>query len=155
MLGLEACEDVWVANTTLYGCGTEGLTLVGVDNLTFIDSVIERCTYGLVSTYDCDGLTFVRSIFRDTERFYGFALRDTVNVTLEDCQIENNIVVGDDSALFTTNLTVEAGQARMTGGSIVGNAVMSLVRPEGMLVLDGVDARENSYQESVNFPSAE
>ena len=155
VLGLEDCEEVSVSGSILYGCGTEGLTLVRVDDLTFVDSVIERCTYGLVSTIGCDGLVFRRSVFRDTEEFYGFALRDTVNVVLEDCEIVNNIVGGNDSSLFTTNLTVEAGRVRMTGGSIVGNAVTNLVHPEGMLLLNDVDVRENFYQESVNFPSAE
>jgi hypothetical protein len=155
VLGLENCQDVWIAWTILYGCGTEGLTLTSVDDMTFVDSVIEQCTYGLLTAYDCDGLTFRQSIFRDTEEFHGFALTDTINVVLEDCRIENNTIPGDSAALFTTNLTVPRGQVRMTGGALVGNTVPALVRPEGMLVLDGVDVRENSHQAPENFPSAE
>jgi len=151
VLGLEDCEEVWIANTTLYGCGTEGLTLMRVNNLTFVGSESERCTYGLMTTFECDGLTFRRSVFRDTQEFYGFALHDTVNVTFEDCRIENNIVGGDNSALFSTNLTVEAGRVRMTGGTIIGNAVTNLVRPEGMLLLKDVDVRENFYQRSLDI----
>ena len=155
VLGLEGCDDAAVSKTTLYGCGTEGLTLTGVDNLRIVDSVIEQCSYGLLTAYDCDGLTFVRSVFRDTEEFYGFALQDTVNVLLEDCRIEDNIVGGHGGALFTTNLTVAAGRIRMTGGSIVGNKVTKLVRPEGMLLQNGVDVRDNLHQQPENFPSAD
>jgi len=154
VLALTDCDGVRIGNTTLYGCGTDGLMLRRVNDLTVEDSVIENCVYGLLSADGCNGLTFRRSIFRDTKEFYGFVLRDTVDVRLQDCRIES-IVTYRNSALFETNLTVEAGRILMTGGSIRGNTAAHLVRPEGMLVLDGVDVRNNSWQRSLDVRAIE
>jgi hypothetical protein len=136
--------EVKIDRCILYGCGMEGLHLERVSKLTLADSVIEDCTYGILTANDCEELKFVGSTFRKVIQYYGFDLQDCTGVSFTGCKVVDNIVC--DGTLFKTNLQSEDGVIRFAGGQITGNVAAGLVNEKGMLKVTDANVSANSWQ---------
>lgn len=139
-------NNVLIEDCILYGCGTTGLTLRKSHHLTFRKSVIERCTYGILSAEDCDDLRFEQAVFRENMRFSGFSLTDCVKTVFVDCTVQGNVLGGLKGCLFETNLNSRDAKISFKGGNIEDNAAVDLARPRDMLTLDGATMAKNSWQ---------
>ena len=87
-----------IKNCKLYGCGTYGI--IG-DLSAFIDvenTEIYECTYGGVSLYNCDGITFDSCIVRDCEGFGLFNFDECSYINIVNSEIKNNTC--EDSELI-------------------------------------------------------
>ncbi len=138
--------DILIEASTLFGCGTEGLTLRGVRNLTAHRITITECTYGIVSARQCEGLTFRDCRFFDNQEHRGFVLTDTTGVRLTNCILTENTVNRFGQALFKTNLTTPDARIDIVGGRINDNVAPKLARPADMVVLQDVVVLSNSWQ---------
>ena len=87
---MKDCRDVTIHKTEMYGCGTEGLYLEDVVNLTMTDSVIYDCTYNLLTIFDCRNILFQNSTFRDTGFQSLVYAKTAYNVVFEDCLFIGN-----------------------------------------------------------------
>jgi hypothetical protein len=141
-------EQVRIGQCSLYGSGTEGLHLERVKALTFARSVIEDCTYGILTADDSDVLSFVDSIFRNVGQYYGFEFQDCKGVSFRNCKIVDNVL--GNVALFKTNLQSSDGVIDLSGGEISRNAAARLVNEEGMLRVKDARISDNSWQAAAN-----
>ncbi len=62
VLHFENCDQVDLDQVDLYGCGTYGITAYSTTNLTVWDSNIHNCTYGIMDLSYCSNITFVDTI---------------------------------------------------------------------------------------------
>ena len=69
VLELNDCRDIVLRNVDLFGCGTEGLSLENVKNLTMERSVIRECTTGIMTLDKCQDIRFKDCQFKDCEEF--------------------------------------------------------------------------------------
>lgn len=90
VLNLEDCKNVYINNSVFFGCGTEGVTLSNVDGFVFDNSVIEDCSYGLMSIKASKNVLFKNSKFRYTGIFDLINVKDSQNVLFTSCEISNN-----------------------------------------------------------------
>jgi len=140
------CTSLRLADCVLYGCGTEGLQLERVKHLEMVRSVIEDCTYGILSASQCERLVMVECAFRRNVQFHGLDLTDCTHVSLVNCRIHDNVLGGLKSPLFKTNLTDPTHRMTMQGGEIRDNAAHALTNEPTMLVLKDVKVTGNSWQ---------
>ena len=142
----DKCESVTIDDCILYGSGTEGLTLSKVKKLTVGNSVIEKCTSGLLTASDCEDLTFRKTTFRDTIGcFYGFSFTDSAGIRFVDCTIENVRMGPLGGALFRTNLNVKEARIVFQGGAIRKNRAVALCRPADMLKTVETEVADNVW----------
>lgn len=145
VVSLQTCKDAVIDHCVLYGCGTEGLQLIGVRGLTFKQSIIEDCTYGMLSARECRDLHFVGSTFRANREYYGFAFDNTTGVRFKDCEVFDNNLTSKNSSLFLTNLNTDADAIQFIGGRIENNIAGRLVFPVNMLKVEATAIKDNQY----------
>ena len=109
VVGFVSCSDVRVRKCDLFGSGTEGLTLKSVSGLTFEDSTIRECSYGIMTIKGSERLAFVRSRFANNKEFWGINAHDSKDLEFTECVFEGN--QAEDSlfqVVSCTNVTVES-----------------------------------------------
>ena len=142
---VEEADGVVIRKCILYGCGTEGLRLEKVKNLRFVDSIIEKCTYGILTADDAENLKFQRSVFRDNSKFHGFHFRDCIAVSFRNCTVSDNVLGGLKEPLFETNLNSDDAAITFAGGTIERNAAAALAKPPGMVTFRKATIEGNSW----------
>lgn len=96
------CSNVTLRNTEMYGCGTEGLYLVGVTGMIVTDCVIYECTTDLMSIEACRNIVFTNTEFRDSGWYYAIHILDSNGIMFNSCTFARNIVA-DPFALFSAD----------------------------------------------------
>jgi len=146
VVAITDAKHVRIERCTLYGCGTEGLRLKKISALAFTSSIIEGCSYGILTANDCTDLSFQSSTFRNNVKFHGFDFTDTTGILFRDCTIRDNTLGALDYPLFKTNLSNDDGKITFTGGQIIASSAAALVNTPGMLQLNKTTERDNSWQ---------
>lgn len=84
-------SNVIVSESTLFGSGTEGLTLVTVDGLRIQDSVITDCSQSFSTISHSRGISYerVRVAGNAGDLLHGFAIYRS-DVSLSDCTLADN-----------------------------------------------------------------
>jgi hypothetical protein len=90
VFSFERCENIYINNSVLFGCGTEGVKLSNVDGFVFDNSVIEDCSYHIMTISSSSNLVFQNSKFRYTGTFDLVNISDSSNVLFTSCEISNN-----------------------------------------------------------------
>ncbi|MCM1988949.1 right-handed parallel beta-helix repeat-containing protein [Oceanirhabdus seepicola] len=90
VLKFDYCEKINIENCVLYGCGTEGLTITGTNDIFVKDSIIEECSYGIMTIDNSSNISFENSIFRNNKEFHGAIINTCNNVKFNECIFENN-----------------------------------------------------------------
>lgn len=90
VLGAVNCKNLVLRNCTLFGCGTEGLTLNKVQDMRFENSCIKDCTYGIMTLTGSETLRFVKSVFTRNEKFWGVKISDSKDIRFEECKFIRN-----------------------------------------------------------------
>jgi hypothetical protein len=84
----ENAEKVQLANVTLDGSGTTGLTLRDTKDVSLVDSTISNCTDSIVEFSYAQNVTLQSSTF--TENTGGFNLRGSSGLLIRDSKVFNN-----------------------------------------------------------------
>lgn len=138
------CINFGYYNSVLYGCGTYGLTGSNIVGITFDNSIIEECTYGIVSIYSSSNLTFTNSVFRDNEGFDMFNIGGSSGVVVDNCQfLNNNSDYGPLLALYGTY------DAVISNSLIEGNSGPALRNGDTAINLDTTEIKDNYFTSEV------
>lgn len=100
VIGLYGIENIYIENSLLYGCGTEGIIGSGVKNLYFDNSIIEECTRGIMYLSDTVNAKFTNSEFRNCEREDMINFRDSSEIEFNNCSIYDNYVESNQHAVL-------------------------------------------------------
>ncbi len=129
VLGFSRTCDVMLERCTLFGCGTEGITMQAVDGFTMTDSEVFDCTYGILTVKSSRRLLFSRSAFRNNREFHGVSVHDSEDILFMDCQFRGNVA---KEHLFEI---ISSSDIRVVRGIISDNQCYGL----GNIETDGVD----------------
>ncbi|MBF0360668.1 MAG: right-handed parallel beta-helix repeat-containing protein [Oligoflexia bacterium] len=91
VIQIESSKNIVLDNVYLYGSGTYGLMIEGVDDLTVKDSVIRECTYGGINVSTSNNLKFIRTKFFNNKKFSIINLSEVKDASFEDCEFADNI----------------------------------------------------------------
>ncbi len=83
-------SDIQIDNSHMYGCGTEGLRLEDVSNMSVRNSSIYECTYYIMSVNGCENILFDNTLFRDNGIFSLVNIRNTKGFSIENSEFKNN-----------------------------------------------------------------
>jgi hypothetical protein len=104
------CKNVTVRACVLYGSGMQGLETSGVNGLKVSDTVIEDCTYHVMTLAGTRNAEFTNCQFRRNQEFDMVNLSDSKAIVFRRCTFEDNTSNGSpgvvEYSLFnTTNTT--------------------------------------------------
>lgn len=103
VLNFDSCRNIDIKDSIFYGCGTYGIVANNTKNLTFDNSVIEECTYGIMTIYGSENFSFIHSKFRDCMEFSMFAINASKNIVFEQCEIAENKASSEYSTFFAVD----------------------------------------------------
>ncbi|MGH4123507.1 MAG: right-handed parallel beta-helix repeat-containing protein [Clostridium sp.] len=84
-----------VSNCLLYGCGTIGIYAYDVDNLNFDNSIIEKCTMGIMDVDSSTNINFTNSKLRKSKEYTMICLNESQSIKFSNCEIaDNNVISG-------------------------------------------------------------
>jgi polygalacturonase len=130
VVGAADCSDLRIRKCDLFGSGTEGLTLKNVSGLTFEDSTIRDCSYGIMTIEGSEKLAFVRSRFMNNQEFWGVNIRDSKDLKFTECVFEGN--QAEDSlfqVVSCSNITVDGSTfSNNTAKSLTNNSEVVKIR---------------------------
>ncbi len=82
-------DDLEIVDCDLYGCGTEGLELIGCSDVLLQGSVIRECSYNILNAQGCQNVRLLDSAFRDVQG--GMSFLSCNDVAIESCTFSNII----------------------------------------------------------------
>lgn len=100
VFSFERCSNIYINNSNLYGCGTQGIELSNVENFIFDNSIIEECSYHIMTIKESKDVIFINSKFRNTEKYDLINISDSKNILFDSCEISNNEVVTSYGRIF-------------------------------------------------------
>jgi len=84
------CQNITIENSIMYGSGSCGITTRDVKGLKCINSIIRGCTHEAVSLYNTTEIEFDKCEFSDNDFYDLFRIYNCINVSINECIIENN-----------------------------------------------------------------
>jgi hypothetical protein len=84
-------NSIAVDNSELYGCGSIGLDLNSVKNLTFSNSTVDHCSLRAVEIRNSEAIKFTEAKLVNNEAFSNIiAVDNSQNITFEKCEMTDN-----------------------------------------------------------------
>ncbi len=90
VLSFENCHGIDIENCDLWGCGTEGITLLESSRLTCSDTTIRDCSYYILSLQESYGAEFNRCVMRNNREFDQLNFVNCRQVEFKNCVIYDN-----------------------------------------------------------------
>lgn len=87
---MNSCSNCSITNCDLYGCGTYGICADGSDHITFSNSTIRDCSYGIMWLDGCSDVHFTGSKFIRNEEFELIGILNCAKVDFTNCKISQN-----------------------------------------------------------------
>lgn len=140
VVGLVDSSHLSLLDCDLFGCGTEGLTMVNVSDCLFEGVTIRDCTYGMMSIRHCNRLYFRDTRFVNNEQFWGIDFKLSRDILLRDCLIE-----GNRSSDPLVNIK-ESLNIKFSGGRIAQNNAPALISDPRGIHFDGVEFEGNDLR---------
>jgi len=138
----ENCKDIKIANSDLFGCGTEGLTLDNVDTLQFTNSTIRDCSYGIMTLKNSTNISFDNSTFKDNEEYYLINLIHT-DANFDKCTITSNKILSEDFG-YLYDLDIYS-KASVSNSTIENNSVKNLTNEKDNTTFNNVTFKGNDF----------
>ncbi len=147
-------KNIQVNNSVLFGSGTEGITLEGVEQAKFDNLTIRSCTYGIMTLKGASEVEFVKCRFTDNQEYDLINIYDSENISFTECTIDlNRAGTGadyDNYALINAPLTYGAYKTVATFRKCVieDNHCQYLLRSDTAVKLEDCDLANNSVEKS-------
>lgn len=90
VLHFAQCEEITIRGCILDGSGIEGLTLTGVKRLSFLNSTIRNCTYGIMTLEDCVEIRFSKGSFTRNSEFDLVNIKGCESIEFDNCRFTGN-----------------------------------------------------------------
>ena len=97
VFAFESSSGIKIEDTLMYGCGTYGLSLSEVSDMSVVNSSIYECTYGIMMVHNSSDISFKSCEFRDNTGFIMVEVGGTSGFTIDSCSFRGNI---NDSLYF-------------------------------------------------------
>jgi Right handed beta helix region len=86
----QRCNGIALDHNLLYGSGIEGVTLDECMNFSATHTIIEECTYSIMSIYSSEAVRFENCTFRRNKEFGMVNIDKTKEVRFINCAFEEN-----------------------------------------------------------------
>jgi hypothetical protein len=152
VLNYTHCNHMRIVDSTLFGCGTEGIRLESCNDVKIENSEIRNCNDSIFSIYDSRSVKFIESRFRRNTGCDLINVSDSSDILIDRCKIENNGAAEDiilDYALFN----IAKGESVLVHDSrITGNSAGFFMKQEGTVALENSIIEKNNFREDHKTP---
>lgn len=90
VIEMNNCRNCAIKDCDLYGCGTYGICSAYSNNITFSNSTIRDCSYGIMVLENCKDFHFKGSKFIRNKEFDLIDIKNCSNVGFTNCNISQN-----------------------------------------------------------------
>ena len=90
VFSFEFAARVNINNTSMYGCGTQGLVISESFEIKVTDSEIYDCTYHIMTVTGGEDIAFENCSFHYNKEYTMVNVSGTANMTFEECKFDNN-----------------------------------------------------------------
>lgn len=135
----ERSERILIENCDLFGSGTVGVSLEGVDGFHLADATVRECTYGIADIDASTDVTFTDSTFVDNEEFDLVSVKNTPRVSFRGATFRGNRVVkGYGHHFFAVD---EASRVVLADVTFEDNEFERFTNDPTRLVVTGTEAQ--------------
>ncbi len=116
-------ENINISGCELYGCGSVGLSMDGVEHLDMINTYINHCSLRAIEVFDSKDVNFKQSRISDHEAYSNIIFVSySKDVSFEDCEMSNNNnfgwsfidIVGESNVVINKCKVYNNSQAKNT-----------------------------------------
>jgi uncharacterized protein (TIGR02145 family) len=157
VFAFEESSRITIANTAMYGSGTEGLTLTNVSNMKVMNSRIYECTYAIMTVVGGKDITFEKCEFDNNREFSLIIVDNTKNLSFTYCKFKDNT---GDKMFYVSGTNVSVSRSVFSGNrtkeSISSNANVSFHSCEfenEFTVIEVRDNRDGAIYKTVKMPN--
>jgi hypothetical protein len=115
-------ENINIKKCQLYGSGTEGVHLDGINGFSFFKSRIYECTYYLTQIFNSSDILFKKSVLEKTMEFNLIAIQNSSDITFSKCTIQEN-KTGSDFMPYLFDIDEESANISLEKSKILNNQV--------------------------------
>lgn len=145
---VDSSTDIRLTRCVLFGSGTEGIRASDVSRLIVDQTVIEECSYNILTLVHCEDAVFRSCTFRNNQSdVSGMINVDQSVVVWNRCRIENN---GGGVAAFLFEAD-EASILRLDRCEILNNRVPTVFNRESVVRMSGTVLRDNFLHEETDW----
>lgn len=139
-------EGIELENLILHGCGTTGIQMDKVDSFTCRNTLINNCTYNLLSVYNSENILFQNCAFANSGEFNLIEIGDfTYNTEFFRCMFVNNQTGSYMS--YLVEMEENTNDVSIVESVFVDNKIQKFARREHKLALKDNSFLYNSFQE--------
>lgn len=122
----EDSSDIYIDNTHMYGCGTEGLSFKSVVHAEITNSSIYECTYDIMSVQESINISFYNCVFRDNERFDLVNISDTYGFSIDNSEFRSNDAKSDQIGKYSMFSVSSSDNVSVTNTKFINNTAWVL-----------------------------
>jgi hypothetical protein len=139
-------DGIELENLILYGCGSTGIQMDKVDSFTCQYTLINHCTYNLLSVYNSENIFFQNCAFANSGQFNLIEIGDlTYNTKFFKCMFLNNKTVFNMPYLL--DMAENAHDVSIVDSVFLDNKIQKFARRDHKLVLKDNNFFYNAFQE--------
>jgi len=131
------CAGVKIENTHMYGCGTVGLDIQSVTDMSVKNSTIYECTYQIMAVRDSRNIRFENCVFRNNAGFDLVELNGVSNFVIDKSEFRENVHSWKGYSFFTvqSSQNVLIKNTQFTGNSPITR--------QGLIILENCTFTDN------------
>jgi len=90
VLAFEDCDDIYIDQCDLFGCGTEGLNILNTTQFVFKNSIIRDCTNHILICRHTDSVKIENCQLKNNGTYNLFDVQGSSNFVIANSKINNN-----------------------------------------------------------------
>jgi len=148
VFSFENSSGIKIEDTLMYGCGTIGLDLSYVSDMSVVNSSIYECTYGIITVDHSSGILFKDCIFRDNKGFIMVQVDQTSGFTIDSCSFLRNI---NDASYFPDPMfSISQSENVVIKNTLFTENVAEKLIAQGDIVFDASNTFKNNSFDSIH-----
>ena len=144
VLAFDNCKSITINKCSLYGCGTQGIGMYESTGLVCTETVIEECSYHIMSLMGSRNVEFTDCEFRNNREFDMVQLLESHKVRFVRCNFLNNTSDGDSWTEYALFRTRNATDITATNCSFEGNEMDVLVGGGSTVEIEATQKEKNN-----------
>jgi len=146
-------ENIFIANSELFGSGTEGLWIENVNHFECKNTDIRSCTFGIMYIGNSDNLVFSGGSYYDNYGYEFISIDNSNDILFSELTIrDNKSEESEGGVLFYvsqgSNLTLEDLY-------VVDNKISIFADPDGFFDIGYIMFENNSFDEEMDYEGEE
>jgi len=146
VLKFDYCNNIKINDCILWGSGMEGITCYQITGLKCNNSVIKKCTYGIMSLTESKDIEFKDCDFTDNMEYNMVNISTCSNVKFDKCSFSyNKSGIEYEYSDYCLFYITESGETILNNCKFTGNRFNYFCNDKNSLKMTGADFTKNIF----------